>query len=851
MENPSLARWGWLLVLALALASLGLTHWRLTDLPDLSVSLGPELELRTIRAEFDSAEELGGTRLQRGDRLITLGGQRVDELADVRIVASAPAFAPKVDPPAGESEQASAPPAGRRRINHQIVRPLHRFTISLADADVPDGQLPAGLEPNDKLVEVDGRVLPGPVGLEGARSIIASRPDAVLVFERRDAVFSGEIVAYHGPFRFGYLVIFGLLLALILAIWRFRDPELDDWSPALVGFESIAFAWVALLALRTMWVVSDPVLYNGVLVSLVMMRPFAFLSRARSSDEGIGPGAWGAFAIAVVASIVLVVATSRGLIESTEQALHVAALVALLYIVYEIVAGISKGGGATFGERSGYLAGFLALTCLGGLFAYFSEPDVFVEELWLWFAVIMAALVWFGDVLFAVRGRAGAVFADVVDPQGRAEVISDYLERVAELIPDTDLVLVAWEPTRSVAFRAGIAEMHIEQSSSELHDALSILVQERTTVPLPEGLDRHTDPMAGIAQTMEMSVAMAFAPPPGAITVPDLEIILVGFHDAPAGEIPHYANAHTLELAQHMLTPQIWVAALAEAVPVMTRDQPRSVRREDADAAQAEADRLSSELSEATSTLEFLRRDRSELAQHAQVLSAGTREFLFRDVDAMDQLLEPELLEGVDYLLTADLPILISGAVGAGKRFLAACVHERDERYPGEVAFFDAAPAGSSVEGMLPADELCKAVMGGALVVRAAQWLSDAQLETLAERSREDHRLILLFEDADAEVRSALDGRAADLQERWMSRELVLPNLVHRSSLFEPLLHHFLEQANRRYRKGIVGFSDEATRRITDYPWPGNIAQLKLMIDIAVSNARDEIIDVEDIDSAL
>lgn len=852
MESPTRARLGWLLTLLLVIASLGIAHWRLGGVPDLSVSIGPELDVRTTRSEFDSVDETRGVRLQRGDRLISLGGQRVEDLRDVRIVAAATGQAPTPMPEEGEGvDDAPDETTGKRKttpITLQIVRPLHRFTIALGDLDVEVGELPASVEPNDTLVEVDGRRLPGRVGIEGARSIAASRPDAVLSFERREAVFGGELQAYYSPTRFGYAVGFGLILLILIAIWRFRDPELDEWSPVLVGLESVCFGWVALLALRYMWVLADPVLYSGVIVSLVMMRPLAFLARARSSDEGVSPGAWGAFGLALVAAVILLVVQNRGLVESTEQTLHLSAVVALLYIVYEIIAGISKSGGATFGERSGYLAGFLALTCLGGLFAYFTDPEIFVEEIWIWFAVIMAALVWFGDVLFALRGRSGAVFGDIVDAVGRREVLAAYLDRVSETLPETELELIVWEPSRSVAFRSGIAELHGDQTSAELHDAISILIQEHTTIPLPDGVDRHTDPMAGIAQTMEMTIAMAYTPPNGAILIPDVEVVLVGFDASPAGEIAHYASIDTLEMAQEMMSSQVWVAAMAEALPLLTREQPSTVKREEAEAARAEAQRLNDELAEATSTLEFLRRDRSELAAHAQTLTGAIRDFLFPDLDLAESLLEPELIEGIDYLLEDDAPILVSGAIGTGKRFVAAVAHHRDERYPGELALWDACPdSPAATEGRMPSQDVWSAVMGGALVIRSAQWLNDSQLRALIDTAAQDHRLVLLFEDSDAEARSALDGRGDDLAASLMHRELVLPSLAKRPAVFDALFDHFLERANIRFRKNVVGFSDAAVERLREYDFPGNIAELEFVIDRAVSSSSDEIIDVEDL----
>jgi DNA-binding NtrC family response regulator len=92
-----------------------------------------------------------------------------------------------------------------------------------------------------------------------------------------------------------------------------------------------------------------------------------------------------------------------------------------------------------------------------------------------------------------------------------------------------------------------------------------------------------------------------------------------------------------------------------------------------------------------------------------------------------------------------------------------------------------------------------------------------------------------------------MDGRADDLAAALMPRELVLPDLERRTSLFEVLVEHFVRRAAAHYRKDVVGLSDEAMRQLAAAPLPGNIGQLEMILDNAVARASDEIIDVEDL----
>ncbi len=76
---------------------------------------------------------------------------------------------------------------------------------------------------------------------------------------------------------------------------------------------------------------------------------------------------------------------------------------------------------------------------------------------------------------------------------------------------------------------------------------------------------------------------------------------------------------------------------------------------------------------------------------------------------------------------------------------------------------------------------------------------------------------------------------------------IVLPPLRERKSDILPIAYHFLKQFNRTMKKNIVGFDEDAVMRLTTYDWPGNVRQLRNVIERAVILCDKDQISVKDL----
>ena len=74
-----------------------------------------------------------------------------------------------------------------------------------------------------------------------------------------------------------------------------------------------------------------------------------------------------------------------------------------------------------------------------------------------------------------------------------------------------------------------------------------------------------------------------------------------------------------------------------------------------------------------------------------------------------------------------------------------------------------------------------------------------------------------------------------------------LPRLADRRDDIIPLCDHFRKQFTKRHRKTVRGVSGNASRKLFSFDWPGNVRQLRNVIESMVVIDTDEILDVDDL----
>ncbi len=91
----------------------------------------------------------------------------------------------------------------------------------------------------------------------------------------------------------------------------------------------------------------------------------------------------------------------------------------------------------------------------------------------------------------------------------------------------------------------------------------------------------------------------------------------------------------------------------------------------------------------------------------------------------------------------------------------------------------------------------------------------------------------------------------SDLYHRLKVITIRLPSLLERSQDIPILIDYFLRQFAKQHGKQIKGVSPAARRKLLTYQWPGNVRQLRNVVESMVVVDYDELLDVDDLPEEL
>lgn len=206
-------------------------------------------------------------------------------------------------------------------------------------------------------------------------------------------------------------------------------------------------------------------------------------------------------------------------------------------------------------------------------------------------------------------------------------------------------------------------------------------------------------------------------------------------------------------------------------------------------------------------------------------------------------------------------PVLITGESGTGKELVARLIHDESDRAKNA---FVPVNCGAIPENLLESElfgyargaftgadrekpGLFEIASGGTLLldeigempvtlqVKLLRVLQEGEVRRLGDtRSREvDVRLVSATNRNLEEQIKAGDFRR-DLFYRIAVVPIHLIPLRQRRDEIPLLVHHFIDQYNRKLKLNIGGIDGDAMRMLLDYPWPGNVRELENTIERAM-----------------
>lgn len=231
-----------------------------------------------------------------------------------------------------------------------------------------------------------------------------------------------------------------------------------------------------------------------------------------------------------------------------------------------------------------------------------------------------------------------------------------------------------------------------------------------------------------------------------------------------------------------------------------------------------------------------------------------------------------KILGALEEVAKTKAPVLLTGESGTGKELLAKYIHTKSPRKDGPFiaincaalpetlleselfGFEKGAFSGANYKkkgkfeladgGTLLLDEITE--MGLNLQSKLLRVLQEGEIDRLGgyHPIKVDFRLISTTNrDIEKEVQ---EGRfRSDLFYRINVITIKVPPLRERRGDVKFLAQYFLEKFSLNYHKKFKGFTPQAIQFLETYPFPGNVRELKNMLERAVITCLNEEIDVK------
>jgi DNA-binding NtrC family response regulator len=222
----------------------------------------------------------------------------------------------------------------------------------------------------------------------------------------------------------------------------------------------------------------------------------------------------------------------------------------------------------------------------------------------------------------------------------------------------------------------------------------------------------------------------------------------------------------------------------------------------------------------------------------------------------------------------ADAPVLLTGERGTGKDHVARVIHYTGTRAMGpflkvqcgggisedalDVALFGHEPS-SAGTGFLVRGVFDEAHDGSLLLDDVGALTPALQSKLLRYLESGDFKRVGDSPDIHVDVRviaatdTPLDTLVAagtfrsELYYRLNVFTVELPPLAARSEDVPQLARHFIDQHVRMGGKVVTGFTPEAETELADHHWPGNLDELRAVVDRAIMTSTSSYIGVEDL----
>ncbi len=233
-----------------------------------------------------------------------------------------------------------------------------------------------------------------------------------------------------------------------------------------------------------------------------------------------------------------------------------------------------------------------------------------------------------------------------------------------------------------------------------------------------------------------------------------------------------------------------------------------------------------------------------------------------------------KLLLQIEPIAPTDVTILLEGDTGTGKEWFAQLIHQKSERnkkqfiavdcgaipetlFESELFGYERGAFTGAVKnksgkfeqaqgGTLFLDEINNLPLSmQAKLLRAIEMKA---IHRLGGKSPIDLDVRIIAASNRNIINDVNDGNfRSDLFFRISEFKIDIPALSQRTEDIPILVKFFIKKANVKFKKNVKNLNPEAFKLILNHPWPGNIRELKNVINRAVLMTKNDLIPPQDI----
>ncbi|MGE0871743.1 MAG: sigma 54-interacting transcriptional regulator [Kofleriaceae bacterium] len=207
-----------------------------------------------------------------------------------------------------------------------------------------------------------------------------------------------------------------------------------------------------------------------------------------------------------------------------------------------------------------------------------------------------------------------------------------------------------------------------------------------------------------------------------------------------------------------------------------------------------------------------------------------------------------ELHRSIDKLAMLPGPVLITGESGVGKELVARALHERSHRagHPFVAIRLASIPEPLFDTRLFGRDGAFETARTGSLFLDEIGELPETMQAALI-RTLDGRPELRLFTTSHRDLDALIAGGRfrADLRDRLAAHRLAIPPLRERRDDIPMIAAHYLTAiALREHRPGLE-LTTAAIAKLRDYTWPGNLRELRNLLERAALLTETDQIDID------